>query len=122
MKLGELKSKIRAIRGSNPALRIELIPGVTKDILVMKTALIEHLDQIFPDGKSTETGLTLTGAIVHPEVADEPYRQIAANCSNDAEPATAAAQQAAEGISTLLDLDWSDPTLSKTPSTSLLDI
>lgn len=76
MKLGELKSKIRAIRGSNPALRIELIPGVTKDILVMKTALLEHLDQMFPAGKGTETGLTLTGCIIHPEVADEPYRQI----------------------------------------------
>ena len=58
MKLGELKSAIRKMKGS-PFVRVTLGPGIPPmNVQPQKTPLLATLDMAFPDGKSQETGLS----------------------------------------------------------------
>ena len=95
MKLGELKSKIRATKG-NPSLRITLTPGNSFDLMLMKTPLLAALDEAYDGGKGAETGLTM---------GDDAMIR--------AENGMSYGQLVAAALPMLLDLD--------TPTTSLLD-
>lgn len=77
MLLGQLKSKIRTTKG-NPLLRIELAHGALGTVALLKAPLLEALDTMYPDGKTTETGLVFEmvgdNAMIRPENSTEPYR------------------------------------------------
>ena len=57
MKLGALKAAIKA--GSNPTINFRIGETILS-IAVQKGSLLEQLDEAFPDGKATETGVCLT--------------------------------------------------------------
>lgn len=69
MKLGELKSAIRAHKG-NPTVVTSAPNGVEFRVKVQKASLLEELDRLF-ESKASETGFSLTddGDLVGPDEA-----------------------------------------------------
>lgn len=69
MKLGELKSAIRANKG-NPTVATIAPNGAEFRVKVQKASLLEELDRLF-GSKSSETGFSLTddGDLVGPDEA-----------------------------------------------------
>lgn len=62
MKLGELKSAIRGMKG-NPAIPMQLTDGRKVWVKVMKQSVLDGLDQSF-EHKGIETNLMLDGELI----------------------------------------------------------
>lgn len=66
MKLGALKSAIRDNEGAPRAWMN--MPGAdcAVDVALVKTVLLERLDEAYPGGRSVETGLEFVNGILKP--------------------------------------------------------
>lgn len=58
MKLGPLKSAIRDLQQAPRAL-FRIHPDVVLEVHLQKTPLLASLDTAFPNGRASETGLTI---------------------------------------------------------------